>query len=103
LPVADRSVRRAQDYSHCIPIADTIPPEIWITSPSDGSTVSGKVKIMFYSFDLKNVADWGWRCDSHRSVQVRCVCRLRAFQFAPPRAALVVYTAIGFAQNHSRK
>ncbi len=36
-------------------IADTIPPEIWITSPSDGSTVSGKVKIMFYSFDLGGI------------------------------------------------
>jgi hypothetical protein len=35
--------------------ADTTPPEIWITSPSDGSAVSGKVKIMFYSFDLGGI------------------------------------------------
>jgi hypothetical protein len=35
--------------------ADNIPPEIWIVSPSDGSTVSGKVKIMFYSFDLGGI------------------------------------------------
>jgi len=35
--------------------ADTTPPEIWITSPSDGSTVSGKTKIMFYSFDLGGI------------------------------------------------
>lgn len=34
---------------------DTTPPEIWITSPADGSTVSGKTKIMFYSFDLGGI------------------------------------------------
>ena len=34
---------------------DTIPPEIWITTPTDGSTVSGKVKITFYSFDLGGI------------------------------------------------
>jgi len=37
------------------PSADTIPPEIWIVTPSDGTTVSGKVKIMFYSFDLGGI------------------------------------------------
>jgi hypothetical protein len=35
--------------------ADTTPPEIWITSPADGSTVTGKAKIMFYSFDLGGI------------------------------------------------
>lgn len=37
------------------PAGDTIPPEIWITTPADGSTVSGKVKITFYSFDLGGI------------------------------------------------
>lgn len=37
------------------PAGDTTPPEIWIVTPSDGSTVSGKVKIMFYSFDLGGI------------------------------------------------
>ena len=34
---------------------DTTPPEIWFTSPADGSTVSGKTKITFYSFDLGGI------------------------------------------------
>ena len=37
------------------PSGDTIPPEIWIVTPSDGNTVSGKVKIAFYSFDLGGI------------------------------------------------
>lgn len=37
------------------PTGDTIPPEIWIVSPADGTTVSGKVKINFYSFDLGGI------------------------------------------------
>ena len=37
------------------PGGDTTPPEIWIVSPSDGGTVSGKAKIMFYSFDLGGI------------------------------------------------
>lgn len=32
--------------------ADTTLPEIRITSPTDGSIVSGKVQIHFYAFDL---------------------------------------------------
>ena len=35
--------------------ADTTPPEIWITTPADSSTVSGKTKIAFYSFDLGGI------------------------------------------------
>lgn len=35
--------------------SDTTPPEIWFTSPADGSTVSGKAKLMFYSFDLGGI------------------------------------------------
>ena len=34
---------------------DTTPPEIWFTSPADSSTVSGKTKLMFYSFDLGGI------------------------------------------------
>ena len=34
---------------------DTTPPEIWFTSPADSSTVSGKTKITFYSFDLGGI------------------------------------------------
>lgn len=34
---------------------DTTPPEIWFTSPADGSTVSGKAKLTFYSFDLGGI------------------------------------------------
>lgn len=45
----------AQSTANVSAIADTIPPEIWITSPSDGSTVSSKAKIMFYSFDLGGI------------------------------------------------
>jgi hypothetical protein len=35
--------------------ADTTPPDIWIITPTDSSTVSGKVKIIFYSFDLGGI------------------------------------------------
>lgn len=35
--------------------SDTTPPEIWIITPTDGSTVSGKAKIAFYSFDLGGI------------------------------------------------
>jgi hypothetical protein len=38
--------------------ADTTPPEIWIVSPADGSAVSSKVKITFYSFDLGGIAKY---------------------------------------------
>jgi hypothetical protein len=34
---------------------DTTPPDIWIITPTDGSTVSGKTKIIFYSFDLGGI------------------------------------------------
>ena len=34
---------------------DTTPPEIWFTSPADSSTVSGKTKLTFYSFDLGGI------------------------------------------------
>ena len=34
---------------------DTTPPEIWIITPTDGSTLSGKTKIIFYSFDLGGI------------------------------------------------
>lgn len=45
----------AQGTSTVSSTGDTTPPEIWITSPGDGSTVSGKVNIMFYSFDLGGI------------------------------------------------
>lgn len=35
--------------------SDTTPPEIWITTPSDGGTVSGKAKVTFYSFDIGGI------------------------------------------------
>ena len=35
--------------------SDTTPPEIWFTSPADGTTVSGKAKLTFYSFDLGGI------------------------------------------------
>ena len=34
---------------------DTTPPDIWIITPTDGSTVSGKAKINFYAFDLGGI------------------------------------------------
>ena len=35
---------------------DTTPPTVWITSPTDGSTVSGaKVRVTFYAFDLGGI------------------------------------------------
>jgi hypothetical protein len=34
---------------------DTTPPDIWIITPTDGSTVSGKTKVIFYSFDLGGI------------------------------------------------
>src|SRR5215510_1926291 len=37
------------------PAGDTTPPEIWIITPTDSSTVSGKTKIIFYSFDLGGI------------------------------------------------
>ena len=49
------SVICAQKTSSGSATADTTPPEIWIITPTDGSTVSGKVKIAFYSFDLGGI------------------------------------------------
>ena len=42
-------------FSQASATGDTTPPDIWIITPTDGSTVSGKTKIIFYSFDLGGI------------------------------------------------